>query len=176
MNTLLQTAIDPNHQADAIRKDQTFKEAICNWRIRILPRPQPPDALDDTTSQPATSIETAPSSINQVDYRQLTITVIDSEPTTRRTWTPRDIARHSERIDRRDNLWKMELELQGRTPIPKALKHALRKQDACLLPVDIYYIGAIGFYRTFIKLDVTPFITSLYKIDRIIEQKEIEAI
>ena len=70
----------------------------------------------------------------------------------------------------------MELELQGRTPIPKALKHALRKQDACLLPVDIYYIGAIGFYRILIKLDVTPFITSLYEIDWIIEQKEIEAI
>jgi hypothetical protein len=42
--------------------------------------------------------------------------------------------------------------------------------------VDIYYIGAVGFYRTLIKPDVTPFVTSLYEIDWIIEQKEIEAI
>jgi hypothetical protein len=42
--------------------------------------------------------------------------------------------------------------------------------------VDIYCIGAVGFYQTLIKLDTTPFVTSLYEIDWIIEQKEIEAI
>src|SRR5436190_18774320 len=45
-----------------------------------------------------------------------------------------------------------------------------------LPPVDIYCIGAVGFYRTLIKPDATPFVTSLYKIDRLIEQKEIEEI
>ena len=42
--------------------------------------------------------------------------------------------------------------------------------------VDIYCIGAVGFYRTLTKPNVTPFVTSLYEIDQIIEQKEIEAI
>lgn len=42
--------------------------------------------------------------------------------------------------------------------------------------MDIYCIGAISFYRTLIKPNVTPFVTSLYEIDQIIEQKEIEAI
>jgi hypothetical protein len=70
----------------------------------------------------------------------------------------------------------MEQELQGRTPIPKALKHVLRKQDACLPPVDICFIGAVGFHRTLTKPDVQPFVTSLYEIDRIIEEKEAEAI
>ena len=42
--------------------------------------------------------------------------------------------------------------------------------------MDIYCIGAVGFYQTLIKPDATPFVTSLYKIDRLIEQKEIEEI
>ena len=42
--------------------------------------------------------------------------------------------------------------------------------------MDIYCINAVGFHRTLIKRNVTSFITSLYEIDRIIEQKEIKAI
>src|SRR5436190_24187761 len=45
-----------------------------------------------------------------------------------------------------------------------------------LPPVDIYCIGAVGFYRTLIKPDTKSFITSLYEIDWIIEEKEAEAI
>ena len=45
-----------------------------------------------------------------------------------------------------------------------------------LLPVDIYCIGAGGFYWTLTKPDTKSFVTSLYEIDQIIEEKEAEAI
>ena len=70
----------------------------------------------------------------------------------------------------------MDLELQGKTPTTQTTKQTSSKQIASLPLVDIYYIGVVGFYQTLIKLDITPFVTSLYKIDQIIEQKEIEVI
>ena len=71
----------------------------------------------------------------------------------------------------------MEQELQGK-PICTQLsvKQAKRKQTTSLPPIDIYYISAIGFYQTLAKTDATPFVTSLYEINRIIEEKEAEAI
>jgi hypothetical protein len=188
IKTLLQTTTDPNHQADATRRDQAFEKAIRNRKIRILPRPQVADVLGNTTLQPTVGLGAAVEddsgyeSARSVETKSTPASVFrppggrNQIPTVRKSGTPRDIGKHTERIDRRDNLRKMEQELRGRTSIPKALKHALRKQDACLPPVDIYCIGAVGFYRTLIKPDVTPFITSLYEIDQIIEQKEIEAI
>ena len=88
----------------------------------------------------------------------------------------RDITKHSERIDRQDSLQKMERELQGKpaaTPIPTK---KTKRTAASLPPVDIHCISAEGFRRTLIKPDAKPFITSLYEIDQIIEEKEVEAI
>jgi hypothetical protein len=45
-----------------------------------------------------------------------------------------------------------------------------------LSPVDIYCISAVGFYQTLVRTDAIPFVTSLYEIDQIIEEKEAEAI
>src|SRR5436189_4918383 len=71
----------------------------------------------------------------------------------------------------------MDDELQGKVTVSHTLpRQAHSKQTASLPPVDIYCIGAVGFYWTLIKPDATPFITSLYEIDRLIEQKEIEEI
>src|SRR5271154_3480110 len=97
------------------------------------------------------------------------------DPTIRKPWTPKDIGKHTERIDQRDNLRKIERELQGKATLPTLLWSPI-KRLMNLPPVDIYCIGAVGFYRTLAKPNVTPFVTSLYEIDRIIEQKEIEAI
>ena len=83
----------------------------------------------------------------------------------RKPWTPKGIERHTERIDYQTSLQKMDLELQGKTPTTQTTKQAPSKWTASLPPVDIYYIGAVGFYRTLIKPDVTPFVTSLYEID-----------
>ena len=41
-----------------------------------------------------------------------------------------------------------------------------------LLPVDIYCIGAIGFYQNLVQPDTIAFTTSLYKINQIIKDKE----
>ena len=92
------------------------------------------------------------------------------------THKARDITRHSKHINRQDSLQRMERELQGKltvTPIPTK---KTKRTAASLPPVDIYCIGAEGFRRTLMKLDVKPFITSLYEIDWIIEEKEVEAI
>ena len=70
----------------------------------------------------------------------------------------------------------MELELQktsnktAKQPKrhPKALKN--------LPTVDIYCIGAVGFSRHLKQPGTTAFVTSIYEIDRVIEEKEIKAI
>ena len=41
-----------------------------------------------------------------------------------------------------------------------------------LPPINIYYIGAIGFYRNLAQPNTVAFITSLYKINRLIKEKE----
>jgi transposase InsO family protein len=71
----------------------------------------------------------------------------------------------------------MEGELKG---TPTATRPASRKtakiQPTPLPPVDICMIGAAGFHRNVSRYGATPFVTSLYEIDRMIEQKEVEEI
>ena len=92
------------------------------------------------------------------------------------THKARDITRHSEHIDQQDSLRKMEYELQGRPTVTPTPTKKTKRTAASLPPVDIYCISAEGFRRTLMKPDVKPFITSLYKINQIIEEKEVEAI
>jgi hypothetical protein len=58
------------------------------------------------------------------------------------------------------------------TPVRPARPRRLKN----LPHIDIYCIGAVGFDRTTKQLDSTVFVTSLYEIDRMIEDKEIESI
>ena len=51
-----------------------------------------------------------------------------------------------------------------------------RKRPENLPHVDIYCIGPAGFHWAAKQLDSTVFVTSLYEIDRMIEEKEIESI
>ena len=46
------------------------------------------------------------------------------------------------------------------------------KKPINLLLVNICYIGAIGFYQNLKRLNTVAFITSLYKINQIIKDKE----
>ena len=41
-----------------------------------------------------------------------------------------------------------------------------------LLPINICCIGAVGFYQNLAQPDTIAFTTSLYEIDRLIEEKE----
>src|SRR5204863_5784585 len=100
----------------------------------------------------------------------------ENQNSNRKPWVPRDIRRHTERLDQQDNLRKMECELQGKPPAMPITRKITIKCLTNLPPVDIYCIGAVGFYRTLIKPDTESFITSLYEIDWIIEEKEAEAI
>ena len=50
------------------------------------------------------------------------------------------------------------------------------KQHKKLLHVDIYYIGLVGFNWATKQPNTTVFITSLYEIDQMIEDREIKSI
>ena len=58
---------------------------------------------------------------------------------------------------------------------PTAYKSPV-KQPINLPPIDIAYIGAKGFYQNITKSNIVTFVTSLYKINYLIEEKEIKAI
>ena len=70
----------------------------------------------------------------------------------------------------------MEQELKTQAYRPDLRQNPPVKPRTDLPPVDIYCIRAVRFYQTLIKLETKPFVTSLYKIDQIIKDKEIEAI
>jgi hypothetical protein len=79
----------------------------------------------------------------------------------------RNLGKHTELLDHKDSLRKMEQELQSFTDPVRSTK--LRKRSASYpanLPrVDICAIGAVGFHRNVTKPGATVFVTSLYKID-----------
>jgi len=47
------------------------------------------------------------------------------------------------------------------------------KKPTDLPPVNVYYIGAVGFYQNLVQPNTIAFITSLYKINWIIKGKEV---
>ena len=49
------------------------------------------------------------------------------------------------------------------------------KKPTDLPPIDISCIGAIGFYWNLVQPNTIAFTTSLYEIDKLIEEKEILA-
>ena len=77
-------------------------------------------------------------------------------------------------MDQKDNLWKIERELK-RTMNPRPQNIAWQtavKKLTNLPPINIYYIGAVGFYWNLAQPDTVAFITSLYKINWLIKEKE----
>ena len=149
MQNILGRSPDPRHQEDANQRDKKLQEEIQLGRVRLLQCPK--ETPQEPTAMP-------PSHKHQ-------------------PWTPKRIERHTERLDYMDSLQKMDDELQGKVTVSQTLpRRAHSKRTASLPPVDIYCIGAVGFYRTLIKPDATPFVTSLYEIDWLIKQKEIEEI
>jgi len=68
----------------------------------------------------------------------------------------------------------MERELKGfiNLRLQNMARRTAVKKPTDLLLVDIYCISAVGFYQNLVQLNTIAFITSLYKINRIIEEKE----
>ena len=52
-----------------------------------------------------------------------------------------------------------------------AQKPAIKKLTD-LPPINIYYIGAVGFYWNLVQPNTIAFTTSLYKINKLIKKKE----
>ena len=181
MRDLLEpTAVDPAHQADATCRDRAFEDAIRCRKVPILKRPEPvTTALNNCSYQAGTTAPTRAQETTREPTNQGIAIKIATNPksTVRKTWAPKDITKHSERINRKDSLQRMERELQGKPTTAVNGRPVKRvKRPVNLLPVDIYFIGAVGFHRTIAQPEVQPFVTSLYEIDRIIEEKEAETI
>ena len=77
-------------------------------------------------------------------------------------------------MDQKDNLWKMERKLKRIVnPRPQniAQKTAVKKLTN-FPPINICCIGAVGFYQNLAQPNTIAFITSLYKINQLIKEKE----
>jgi len=88
--------------------------------------------------------------------------------------TTRNTGHYTELIDQKDNLQKMECKLK-KTVNPKPQNTVWQtaiKKLMDLPPVDICYIGTVGFYQNLVQPDTIAFTTSLYKIDQMIKEKE----
>ncbi len=46
------------------------------------------------------------------------------------------------------------------------------KKPTNLPLVNIYFIGAVGFYRNLVQPNAITFMTSLYEIDQLIKEKQ----
>jgi hypothetical protein len=78
----------------------------------------------------------------------------------------------TERMDRRDHIAKMNRELlltENFKPVNSKIK--LPSRSETILQIDIAMIGAVEFRRHTRKKDTEIFMTHLYEIDRIIEEK-----
>ena len=167
IETLTRNVANPEHQADAARRDRAlYKESRLDkvqplhhdqGQPTSLPRPSKPDA---PLGIPPPSPKLNPQST-----------------ASQRPLATKDVSKHSEQRDRERNLQKMEMELKGISAATKRVSKEVSKRESTPLPpVDICMIGAAGFYRNVTRQGATPFLTSLYEIDRMIEQKEIEGI
>ena len=101
MENLVRPRINTIHQADAMRRDQAFEKDVQldPQRIRILRRPQ-------------TAYVTPPVLETQEVSSGLAESPMESLGPTQPPRKARNIGRHTELIDRKDNLRKMERELR----------------------------------------------------------------
>ena len=81
--------------------------------------------------------------------------------------TTKNTRHHTELIDQKDNLQKMECKLKRTVnlKLQNIVWQMAVKKCTDLPPVNICYIGAVGFYWNLVQSDIIAFITSLYKID-----------
>jgi hypothetical protein len=84
-----------------------------------------------------------------------------------------EIRNHTELLDRKNSLRKMEQELQSLTDLARPAKARKRSASypANLPKVDVCVISAVGFYRNVTQPGAVVFSTTLYEIDRILEEK-----
>jgi hypothetical protein len=109
MKRLLETALDPAHQADATRRDQALQKEIELGKISILRRPQTQNASATTSPKPTTTAVNTQPLIALDGFHPLGGG--NQNASVRKPWTPKGIERHIELLDQQDNLRKMEYEL-----------------------------------------------------------------
>ena len=88
--------------------------------------------------------------------------------------TTKNIKHHIKLINWKNNLQKMECELKRIVnPRPQNIAQKMAvKKFIDLPPINIYYISAVGFYWNLVQPNTIAFTTSLYKINKLIKEKE----
>jgi hypothetical protein len=163
MENLLRPVRGPNHQPDADRRNAAFEKDIQldPKRIQILRRPQVPAKEERPVITAVTK-----------DQGSKPLLPVRAFPK-RRQWAPKRTWHHTELADQRDSLQTMERELRM-LETPKKTRTA-RKPSVTVqrLPqFDICGIGAVGFHRNLKQPGTVAFTTSLYEIDRLIEERQ----
>ena len=151
MENLLRPIREPAHQADADRRDAAFEEDV----QLDLQRTQDEGTKESSLITAVVEGTPAPKQKPLQEARKL-------------------VAIRTEHIDRRDSLQTMERELRiVETPVKPAtvLKRSVTARKE-LPRVDIFAIGAAGFRRNLKQTGTVAFVTSLYEIDRILEEKQ----
>lgn len=168
MKALIKNDINPSHQADAICRDHSLLEETRSDRVLLPCRTDTELTRLTTHPKPGPLVGTP---ING-PRRNSQLTAVRKSPATE------CVSRRSERIDREENLQKMENELGGVLTTTKLVskRKANRLKPTSPPMVDICMIGAAGFHRNLTRHGAIPFTTSLYEIDRMIERKEIDEI
>lgn len=95
--------------------------------------------------------------------------LMDERPKSR---TPRYQPPRTYAQDRRDAVAKMNRALADKQSEPVKPRPRRKEQQSMPCPIEIAMIGAAGFQRHIEKSDNEIFFTSLYEIDRIIEEKQ----
>jgi len=158
------TAILPRHQADVEKRDRAFalEDKRCADGRRQI----------DSHKQ---LFMTEKLQINQpVDSKKSMIQ--SKRPHEQLSMTPKPREKRSYEKDLQDSLRKMNEELRKEfenietPPIRKKIK--ANRYPPNLPPIDIAMIGAVGFHRNLQKEGNVAFSTSLYEIDRMIEEKQ----
>jgi hypothetical protein len=158
------TAILPRHQADVERRDRAFaledKRRADGRKSTVAGRP-----ADNSPDQSQTIVYHPDPAMPKPHSKLSTIPGLRKNRTFEK--------------DLRDNLQKMNQELRKIENIePQATKAKIRKNryPPNLPSIDIAMIGAAGYHRNLRKEGTVPFVTSLYEIDRLIDEKQASAI
>ena len=158
MRDLFCRSTNAQHQADVVRRD------CDNTRLDIATLD--PLQARQILPRPITTIPTTQADRGQLGKMSRSCLPIRTS-----------LEKHTEHADRQASLRKMEQQFREPTGPectirPQGGRTTPRHQWPDNLPaLDICVIGAVGFSRNLARPGATPFVTSLYEIDRILEER-----
>lgn len=120
------------------------------------------------------ALGTTPSTPDVLEVSNLEPVRVRRDSPSRPSWTPKDIERHTERLDRIRNLRQMNEQLLGQRKAVEPTKKLKATRPRNLPVIDICALGPVGFYRSLKAPESVTFVTSLYEIDAMIQDRTLE--